>query len=266
MKSGFFSLRYMVTLVLIMISVGLLYWSWKTYDLEIEVPINGTRQINSTKHLNELKELSAMMNKPRGSKTGHEVIAEKNLFSKDRSEWQQPAAQQVQNQAGQIMRHDVILYGIFKSGDREMAILGLPRISSGSKKFILAAGENVKSPPDKPPFSYTLVSIKDKAVTVKDQAGAIFSVGLYDHKRTPSSRRPPAHLSKSGTKVVTTKVQGSAAPAGGIVRPGGPAPSAAKAEKSISSMSKREKEALVKKGQLKKVSTPFGTLYRPVKK
>ena len=265
MNSRFFSLRYVVTLILIMISVGLIYWSWKTYDQEIEVPINGTRQINSTKHLNEIKELSAILNKPRGARSGHDVIADKNLFSQEREEWVNPVTEQQAEHPSKVKRTDVVLYGIYRSGGESIAILGLPRIAENNKKFLLTAGDKADSQPGRPPFSYTLVSIEEEGVTVRDHNGAVFSVGLYDHQRSPSLPRAAIPPGGSGVKVVTTKPSPNANKGGGVVRPdSGKTPNGI--TKPVNAMSKAEKEAMVKQGKLKKVSTPFGTLYRPIKK
>jgi len=227
-----------------------------------------------------IKDLTSKLTKPRVEAARYSVAADKNLFSASRKAWQAPAPPPSADKKDEVpktpavapTRRDVVLYGTYISGKTRKAMLHFKRFRKG--QMLVAEGAEAKdeesgnSSRRQAPV-YTVLKVEAKKVTLKDERGSEFTVNLYDNKK----RRPVKTANKANIKVgKATASQKSAkvvvAPAGGTPsakskrRSGEPAMSA----RQIRKLSVEEKDALVTKGVLKKHSTPFGPVYKRIRK
>lgn len=229
-----------------------------------------------------IKDLTSKLTKPRVEAARYAVAADKNLFSASRKAWHAPAPPPAvakndaapKTPAPAPTRRDVVLYGTYISGKTRKAMLHFKRFRKG--QMLVAEGAEAKdeesgnSSRRRTPV-YTLLKVEAKKVILKDEHGSEFTVNLYDNKK----RRPVKTVNKASIKVDKSAApQKSAkvtvAPAGapplGVVKSsrksGGPALSA----RQIRKLSVEEKDALVTKGVLKKHNTPFGPVYKRIRK
>ena len=225
-----------------------------------------------------IKELSSKLVKPEVGVGRYAVTADKNLFAADRKAWQAPAPPQPQvenkDEAAPApavpVRRDVVLYGTYLSGSVKKAMLHFKRFRQG--RMLLAEGEEAKdeetgkSGRRKTPI-YTVLKVEAKNVTLKDERGAEFVVSLYDNKQ-----RRPAKTSNKKNIQVEAAVTVAPAPTKRSAKLARSAKNQASSSgsslsaKQIRKLSVEEKDALVKRGELQKYNTPFGPVYKRVRK
>ncbi len=252
--------------------------TYKRYS-GIEIAVPEKRAAAGTTVQTIIKELASTLAKPRVEGARYAVAADKNLFSPSRKAWQAPASSPVVRKSSATpkapapTRRDVVLYGTYISGKTRKAMLHFKRFRKG--RMLVAEGAEARDEDSgsasrrKTPV-YTVVKVEAKKVTLKDERGSEFSVSLYDNKK----RRPVKTVNKANIKVDKSAPRKAAkiavAPAvrtaaGGVAatkRSTAPALSA----RQIRKLSVEEKDALVAKGVLKKHNTPFGPVYKRVRK
>ena len=224
-----------------------------------------------------IKELSSKLAKPEVGAGRYAVTADKNLFAADRKAWQPPAPPQPKTEgkeeaasvpAAAAGRRDVVLYGTYLSGSVKKAMLHFKRFRKG--RMLVAEGEQAKdedagdSGRRRMPV-YTVLKVEAKSVTLKDERGAEFAVSLYDNKQ----RRPVKTENKKNIQIEAAVVPKAARKP---TKPGSSAPkgvaatSSSLSAKQIRKLSVEEKDVLVEQGELKKHNTPFGPVYKRVRK
>ncbi len=256
--------------------------TYKRYSgTEITVPVKKTAPAAGSTVRTTIKDLASKLGKPRVEGARYSVAADKNLFSPVRKAWQAPAPPPVKTKPNETpkapaptpTRRDVVLYGTYISGKTRKAMLHFKRFRKG--RMLVAEGAEAKDEDSgnasrrKTPV-YTVVKVEAKKVTLKDERGSEFSVSLYDNKK----RRPVKTVNKANIKVDKTASQKTAkiavAPAvrtaagGAAANKKGAAP--ALSARQIRKLSVEEKDALVAKGVLKKHNTPFGPVYKRIRK
>ena len=252
-------------------------YTYKRYSgAEIAFSNKATPAVAGTAVQATIKELSAKLVKPKVGTGRYAVTADKNLFAADRKAWQAPAPRlpEAENQEetstpdAAPVRRDVVLYGTYLAGSVKKAMLHFKRFRKG--QMLVTEGAEAKDEESgnsgrrRTPV-YTLLKVEAKKVTLKDERGGEFEVSLYDNKR----RRPAKTDNKKNIQVET-----AVAP----VPPRTPAKPASTASKNtaattsslsakqIRKLSLEEKDALVERGELKKHNTPFGPVYKRVRK
>lgn len=198
-----------------------------------------------------------------GEKEQFAVVAEKNVFSPLRKMWSPPPPPPPQAEAPAPekppvelpKREDIELRGTAVVGSQSKAMLRFKSFKSDQTQ-ILAEGEigKQKDTPGGPQF--TVVKIETDSVLLKDAAGQQFRVGLYDHKR-----EAPAVTKNEPTMAVAPVAPPAKAPAATSAVAGQTGSAAADA-KANAEQSAQKNEDLVKEGKMKKISTPFGPVYR----
>lgn len=226
-----------------------------------------------------IKELRSKLSKPEVGVGRYAVTADKNLFAADRKAWQPPAPPQpqVENKDGAAkvpevaapVRRDVVLYGTYLSGSVKKAMLHFKRFRKG--RMLLAEGEEAKdeetgkSGRRKTPV-YKILKVEAKNVTLKDERGAEFVVSLYDNKQRRSARtNNKKNIQVEAAVTVAPAPTKSSRPASLAKKSTSPSGSTLSARQ-IRKLSVEEKDALVKKGELRKLNTPFGPVYKRVRK
>lgn len=229
-----------------------------------------------------IKDLASKLTKPRVEAARYSVAADKNLFSASRKAWQAPAPppavtkkdEAPKTPAPAPTRRDVVLYGTYISGKTRKAMLHFKRFRKG--QMLIAEGAEAKdeesgNPSRRQTPVYTVLKVGAKKVTLKDERGSEFTVNLYDNKK----RRPVKTVNKANIKVDKSAApQKSAkvtiAPAGGtssvVAKSNSKASKPAMSARQIRKLSVEEKDAMVAKGALKKHNTPFGPVYKRVRK
>jgi hypothetical protein len=167
----------------------------------------------------------------------------------------------------------VILYGTYIAGKEKRAVLHFRRFRKG--RLRLAEGEEARDADPKAasrPHSpvYKVVKIEPRSVVLEDAQGKKFTVGLYDNKK----RHPAKTANKPNIKVEkavlpkpnTTKVGKSGSQVGTTAGKATAGSGAALTARDIRKLSREDKEALVSQGVLKKLSTPFGPVYKRIRK
>ena len=274
-------------LSLLFLSLGLAVlvfdrYSYKRYSgAEIAFAGKSTPAVAGTAVQATIKELRSKLNKPKVGAGRYAVTADKNLFAADRKAWQPPAPPPEATvkkdeapvpAAAPAVRRDVILYGTYLSGKVKKAMLHFKRFRKG--RILVAEGEQAKDEKSsgsgrrKSPV-YTVLKVEAKKVTLKDQKGAEFEVGLYDNKQ----RRPVRTDNKRNIKVDTAAAPSSVRKPARPARPAKHAKAAPKERAAepaylsaahIRKLSSEEKAGLVASGELKKLSTPFGPVYKRI--
>jgi len=261
--------------------------TYKHYSgAEIVVPSKKAAPAAGSTVQTTIKDLTSKLKKPRVEAARYSVAADKNLFSASRKAWQAPAPAPapVENKKNEPpkppapapVRRDVVLYGTYISGKTRKAMLHFKRFRKG--RLLVAEGAEAKDEDNgvssrrKMPV-YTLVKVEAKKVTLKDERGSEFTVNLYDNKK----RHPAKTVNKTKIRVEKAAVPGSSSrgssssSASNVTSPAtSTATSAAKkaliSAKQIRKLSVEEKDALVKRGELIKHNTPFGPVYKRVRK
>jgi len=259
--------------------------TYKHYSgAEIAVPSKKAAPAAGSTVQTTIKDLASKLKKPRVEAARYSVAADKNLFSASRKAWQAPAPAPVESKnneppkppASAPVRRDVVLYGTYISGKTRKAMLHFKRFRKG--RLLVAEGAEAKDEDNgissrrKMPV-YTLVKVEAKKVTLKDERGSEFTVNLYDNKK----RRPAKTVNKTKIRVEKAAVPGSSSQrssgsSASIVT--SPATSTATvaakkallSAKQIRKLSVEEKDALVERGELIKHNTPFGPVYKRVRK
>jgi hypothetical protein len=210
-----------------------------------------------------IKELRSKLEKSKVGRNRYAVAAEKNLFSPYRRAWHPPTPEapappkKVEEKTAPV-RRDVILYGTYIAGSQKKAILRFARFRKGYRR--LAEGEEARDEGRKGGVSYTLLKVEARKVVLKDSRGREFEIGLYDNKR----RRPAKTTTRAKPQITVEKAKApviNSASAGTKGGSPGPGPKALSSQ-SLRKLPPSKKEALVKQGVLRKISTPFGTVYR----
>ena len=227
-----------------------------------------------------IKELAAKLDKPKVGVSRYAVTADRNLFSADRKAWQDPVPRPVAGEektetqalAAAPTRRDVVLYGTYISGKTRKAMLHFKRFRKG--QMMVAEGEEAKdkesgNPPRRNLPSYTVLKVEARKVTLKDERGQEFTVNLYDNK----SRRPVKTVNRKSIKVdkaaapqKSAKITTSTAKVSVAGAAGKKSATSTLTSRQIRKLSVEEKDALVGKGVLKKHSTPFGPVYKRLRK
>lgn len=147
------------------------------------------------------------------------VIAERNMFSPLRTEWVPPEDRAAQSgEAGALQptgqgRDDVELRGVAVFGDRRTAVL---RFKAFKPERIMTLAEGESTDPDGSGTgqSFTLERIEDEYVLLRDRAGTVFQIGLFDHRRAVQP------LKDQGSRVFITPLPKATGGAATIVAPG----------------------------------------------
>jgi hypothetical protein len=193
------------------------------------------------------------------------AVAEKNLFSPDRTAWAPPPPppktepdQEAEEPPPPPGSHRIRLYGTTISPSEKTALLYFERFSSKQKHRLVAEGETVSDDGEKARGGeFVLQSVKKDAAILTDKDGHEIVVGLYDHERTdpPPPPKPAADPKPSPTQPPGQPVAAESQP-----------PSAGEPIRRMEDIpdSKEEREQLAKEGRLRRISTPFGPVYRPV--
>jgi len=233
-----------------------------------------------------IKDLASKLSKPRVEAARYSVAADKNLFSASRKAWQAPAPAPVPVQdkksespkasAPAPTRRDVVLYGTYISGKTRKAMLHFKRFRKG--RILVAEGAEAKDEDSaasgrrKMPV-YTVVKVEAKKVILKDERGSEFTVNLYDNKK----RRPAKTVNQTKIRVEkaaapSSSSRRSSSSSAAIATSSATSTATAAAKKALLSakqirkLSVEEKDALVERGELKKHNTPFGPVYKRVRK
>ncbi|MCK5540121.1 MAG: hypothetical protein KAI69_04270 [Deltaproteobacteria bacterium] len=251
-------------------------YTYKHYSgAEIAFAGKATPAVAGTAVRATIKELKSKLIKSKVGAGRYEVTADQNLFAADRKAWQSPVPppeatvkkDEALAPAAVPVRRDVILYGTYLSGKVKKAMLHFKRFRKG--RILVAEGEQAKDEESsdsgrrKSPV-YTVLKVEAKKVTLRDQKGSEFEVGLYDNKqrrpvRTDNKRNIKVDTaSSSARKLAKSAKHAKAAPKERVAEP------AYLSAAHIRKLSAEEKDGLVAGGELKKLNTPFGAVYKRI--
>lgn len=243
-----------------------------------EVKAVARRSSNDAAVQTTIKELASKLGKPKVKVSRYSVTEDKNLFSSSRTAWHPPAAKPPpqKKEAGKIpapapTRRDVILYGTYIAGGTKKALLHFKRFRKG--KMMVAEGDKAQDADSsaarrRNPLSYQVIKVESRKVVLKDERGIEFTVNLYDNKQ----HRPVKTVNKKSIEIDKSApakkvVYNASAPPGSPVSGGGGREnSPGLTSRQIRKLTVEEKDALVKKGILRKHNTPFGPIYQRSKK
>jgi hypothetical protein len=269
-------------LLFLLLGLGVLVFDRHTYKSHSGAEITFSNKVSTVSDGTAvpavIKELNSKLAKPEVGAGRYAVTADKNLFAADRKAWQPPAPPKPEAESNgeealvpdkvAPARRDVVLYGTYLAGSVKKAMLHFKRFRKG--RMLVAEGEEVKddeaggSGRRKSPV-YTVLKVEAKNVTLKDERGAEFAVGLYDNKQ----RRPAKPANKKNIQVeaaVTVAPSSKRGKSANSVKKETAAVSSSLSAKQIRKLTVKEKDALVERGELKKHETPFGSVYKRVQK
>lgn len=249
-----FTLFVLLAVVNLLLSLGIYQ---RTRDSVVTDAGGNSNQSESTRSDIAVSDLKGLLNQSPLRRNSYQLIADKNLFSPRRTAWQPPVVEKAVSGDVAVTaarRKDVVLCGIFKLGQKKGALLEFPNLNSKWRKRTMYAGDTAVSELERRQKTYTLMKIEEDSVTVRDYKGVVFNVSLYDGKKAKRQAVPAAKSSVTVDSASAPKVSSSVVVAG--------SEAAAKAKKvakqgELAARLKRK----VEKGQLKKISTPFGTAY-----
>lgn len=220
-------------------------------------PIAGANSTRSESARSDIAvgDLKTLLDQSSLRRNSYQLIGEKNLFSPERTEWQTPAVEKAETGdvvVSRISRSDVALYGIFKLGEKKGALLEFTSLKKDQRKKTMFPGDTVSSLGYRNGRSYTLLSVNPASVVIKDQNGVVFNVDLYKDKKVRQkavkTKTSISVNSDDTAQVSSAVVVGSSrsVEAGAVVN----------ARKAAVQLQQQ-----VEAGELKKISTPFGTAY-----
>ncbi|MEA3332332.1 MAG: hypothetical protein U9Q58_01880 [Pseudomonadota bacterium] len=272
-----------LSLLFLLLGLTALFYARHTYKrysgAEISFSSKATPAVAGVAVQATIKELGAKLAKPQVGVGRYAVTADKNLFSADRKAWQpavakQPVAESKEETAAAAtapVRRDVILYGTYISGSVKKAMLHFKRFRKG--RMLVAEGDEAKDEDSRASGRrntpvYTVLKVEAKKVTLKDERGGEFEVSLYDNKkRRPAKTSNKKNIQVEAAAAAPTVKQKQVKPAGsGPKVAGTTVATPGLSAKQIRKLSVEEKDALVERGELKKHSTPFGPVYKRVRK
>ena len=274
MKNLGFGIRFLVAAVFIALCGFLLFLGYQSYQREAR-PEPDLAQSGGRNGVGQtlVEELDQALEKPQAQPGRYRIIEDKNLFSPQREAWKdetvvEAAPEEVPLEA-KPQRKDVKLYGLFAMKDKKFAIVGLPRIPLRNKRHVMNEGETVANNDPDRFLSYTLLSIREDSVLMKDQAGERFLIRL-ETSDAPSAvaaaQASPAAPGDNPTSIIVTSSAKADSAGGGEqtteTKPSGGRKSAYGGKPSPSMMSEERRDQLVRQGTLVKVRTPMGFMYK----
>lgn len=199
------------------------------------------------------------------------LIEEKNVFSPLRKAWTAPPPPVLETETEPEeeltpeetlpKRDDIELRGTAMVGEERKAILKFKSFRSGAT-LLLTEGAVAQDKEAKDGPKFTVLHIKAESVRLKDGAGKEFLVGLYDHDReTPHTpvTQTTMEVEPVPTAQAAPAVDSSASSA---VVVGGTSTNNQQSAETRIQQQREKNEQLVKEGKMKKISTPFGPVYR----
>jgi hypothetical protein len=275
-------------------------------------------------NLPSMEEVRALFHQSGAEKEQLDVIAQKNLFSSDRSPWTPPdqdgggkeedGGNEGRGRRIRVSHQGIRLYGTTLTETKKLALVYFAPFQDKDKYRTLSEGDVARDKGERGEKVYFRVaSITPESVEFEDPAGELFSIGLYDHQRQAAkqpSRDSQVQVVLGGMEEPAPVETGSDRPAqagsatedarqgrasqresGAQASEGGeaaegqveaeqeqPESEEQKNEKARNifelfkqlgtkgrdDVSQERKEELVEEGRMRKVETPFGTIYRPV--
>lgn len=191
----------------------------------------------------------------------YQLIADRNLFSSQRVAWKAPVEEVLpegEETISEAIRTDVVLYGTFTLQERMGALLEFTAFPPDQRKATLFPGDRVSSEKDRKGRSYLLQEVTSNYVVLKDQNNIVFKIELYSAKNKTASSTPP-ELKKTiavegGTESIPAASGSPSSVIAGKSR-------AAEAAETIEKRRAEARQQQVEEGDLRKVSTPFGTVH-----
>lgn len=222
-----------------------------------------------------LRELETLFEPQTAAGQRYAAIAERNLFTPDRRAWVPPPQESdpapepapVEAPPPPPGLRNVRLYGTQITSEGGAALLYFGSFSSKNKHRLVREGEMARDEGDRQVFQ--VVRVSRDSVTLSDSHDREFEVGLFDHQRVVAES-PSAPVAQP-----SVQVGGGTAPAPDPVQTVEDPPAAA-AEQAAPEAPPRaqmlpfgqqpdeEMERLVEQGTMRRINTPFGTIYRPV--
>lgn len=269
MKKFNYGIRHYIAAGLLVLAGVAVAFSWQEFSQESQVSLSTPSPAEPKQAALIEKEVASRLARSKAVGARYRIIEEKNLFSEDREPWRKPPPPPKKPEKKKPKPPPppppppppgtVIYYGSFVSEGERYAIVRFPKMPSGEyarKELVMKEGETaweIKRPEGGQ--YYTLVSVTRRYLEVRDNKGRQYRVGLFDHNR-------PQVASTTPNKVSITTTAAKDKPAASTSSGG----SASKAPDSSNALSKDDKEKLVEQGLMKKIITPFGPVYRPIKK
>ncbi len=115
------------------------------------------------------------------------IIAQNNLFSPDRKEWEPQPGNEHKDEPEAARRAGIDpdklkLYGITRSEDRKMALVHYPSARDKTGNLFISEGEAVHLNHGGKDQAFRVVAISRESITV-ESAGDSFQIGLFSHQR-----------------------------------------------------------------------------------
>lgn len=251
------------TLVMFLAIMSVSWASICTYRSEarrsLPTPANQAREISDML----AEELQALHSDVPPPISQYQAVTEQNLFSPDRKAWEPPQAapepepeQAVDAPPPPVSGPQRIrLYGTTIGPERRTALLFFQHFASRQKHRLVEEGETVHDDGDGArDISYILKSLESERAVLEDNRGQKIVVGLYDHERA------------------AIRDEGVQAPQPDTAQPAPPAqkpddsPPVADPIRRMEDIPREleERERLAKEGRLRRISTPFGPVFRPI--
>lgn len=283
------NLRLTLAFLFLALGLGTLVLSWQTFSREAHLkPVQKVSPDEDQVQLS-VRELESLFPDSQVKQKQFAVIASNNLFSQKRKEWAppppkpekkkpepepEPEPEKKEPPPPDSDRDDVALYGTYLDENSSKAILFFKRFQQEPRTRLVQSGETVRDDAEKKDgLSYRIESIEQQEVTLKDDKGIAFTVGLYDHERS-RQRRAAAKPKKSIVVSQNSKAESSTSSSLIGKSPAQDKSSASRRreQKMLKTVRKKseilklpqeEKDRLVQEGKLQKIDTPFGVIYEP---
>lgn len=240
------------------------WMGWESYQDGVRqgLPLRG-QQADETSAMLPM-ELSALLSEAPPPLTQYQPISDKNLFSPDRKPWtppapppkpaEEPIAEEPPPPAPPPGDPRIRLYGTTITDNRRTALLYFDRFTSKQKHRLLEVGETARDEGERGErYFFVLQSIEQDKAVLEDADGWEHVVGLFDHeRRAPAPEPTPAATTPERAPTAGNEDQG-VAPTGEPIRRMEDIPE-----------SLEEREQLAEEGRLRRLSTPFGPVFRPI--
>ncbi len=198
-----------------------------------------------------------------------DVIVDKNLFSPDREAWKAPLTvddpQDTPPTAtrSRIRPQEVQLHGVINSQGQKMALINHQKLPEQSRSRLVSEGETVYLNRKGDDEKFEIIAIERESITVS-AGGDTFQVGLYSHRRQELAASTVMDAEKIKPEQMaddtSRQTQEEALPKFmQRMREG------ASGEQAGQPGSTQDLERQVEEGTMRRVDTPFGPLYRPIR-
>ena len=257
----------LLSLLFVFGAAAFAWMGWESYQAGVHQGLPSVdQQADETAAMLPM-ELNALLSETPPPLSQFQPVSDKNLFSPDRKPWAPPPPPPKPKKEPKAEEPPpppppppgdprIRLYGTTLTDTRQAALLYFERFSSKQKHRLLDVGDTARDDGERGDRNFfVLKSIEHDKAVLEDADGWEHVVGLFDHeRRAPAPIPTPTPVAAAPSRTDAAEQEDQDSP-----EQGEPIRRMEDIPESL-----EEREQLAKEGRLRRISTPFGPVFRPV--